>query len=85
MRQIPGLCLLRADPATPWPTLDDIDPFICNLRFRTVATGPLAEVGHLLHYVQDQIEIVTLPRGWPGIRPVEPAVDDETLQALPDG
>jgi two-component system chemotaxis sensor kinase CheA len=85
MRQIPGLRLLRADPVAPWPTLDQIDPFVCNLRFRAITAAPMSEVEHLLRYVRDQVEIIALPPGWPGAETTELAADDGIAQALLEG
>jgi two-component system chemotaxis sensor kinase CheA len=76
MRRIGGLRLLRAEPISPWPALDEIDPFLCNLRLRGIADVPSAELDLLFHYVSDQVEVVALPPGWPGSSAL--TVDHET-------
>jgi len=64
MRQIEGMRLLRVSPTRPWPGLDDIDPFQCNLCLQAIVTAPMAEIEHLFRYVPDQIEIAPLPADW---------------------
>ncbi|TCZ64999.1 chemotaxis protein CheA [Roseicella aquatilis] len=87
MRQIGSLRLLRAEPAEPWPPLDDIDPFRCNLRLHAIAAAPAAELEHLFRYVRDQVEIVSLPGNWPaairdGVMAPLPPEDEKTLRTL---
>jgi two-component system chemotaxis sensor kinase CheA len=65
MRQVPGLRLLRVEAASPWPGLDEIDPFICNLTLNAIAATSLAELEPLFQYISDQVEIVLLPSAWP--------------------
>ena len=66
LRQIPGICTLRLDAVEPWPSLTDVDPFLCNIRLRAIIDAPRAAIEHLLRYVLDQVEIVALPNGWLG-------------------
>ncbi len=65
MRQIEGLCLLRAEPVQPWPALAELDPFHCNLRLHAIGATSQAVLEHTFRYVSDQVEIATLPAGWP--------------------
>ena len=82
MRQVPGLLLLRAEPVAPWPDLNDVDPFSCNLRFRAVAAASVAEAEHLFRYVRDQVEILELPSGWPAAGETRPALSSEENTAF---
>jgi two-component system chemotaxis sensor kinase CheA len=80
MRQIEGLCLLRAEPVAAWPALEELDPFQCNLRLRAIAAAPRAALDHLFRYVTDQVEIAGLPPGWPAAGAA--AADTPAAQAL---
>lgn len=82
MRQIPGLRLLRADPLAPWPALDVIDPFLCNLRLRAIAAAEAAELEHLFRYVPEQVRIQPLPADWPAGAPTLPPDDEEAFRIV---
>jgi two-component system chemotaxis sensor kinase CheA len=77
MRQIGGLRLLRAEPVSPRAALDEIDPFLCNVKLHAIAEAPSAELDTLFQYVSDQVDIVALPAGWPGGDTL--VADDETI------
>ena len=64
-RQIQGIRALQLDPVEPWPSIADVDPFLCNICLRAIVDTPRAEVEHLLRYALDQVEIVALPAEWP--------------------
>ena len=83
MRQIEGLRLLRVEPAAPWPELDVLDPYVCNLRLYAIVAAPAAELEHLFRYVRDQIELHSLPDDWrcDDAQPV-PARSDDTAALL---
>ena len=61
MRQIPELGFLSISLRTPWPSLDDLDPYRCNLLLRALSLAPRDEIAHLFRYVMDQVSIVSLP------------------------
>ncbi len=61
MRQIEGLRLLRVEALEPWPALDAIDPFLCNIRLRGIAAASPAELAHLFRYVPEQVTVAPLP------------------------
>ena len=61
MRQVPELGVLSISLRTPWPSLDDLDPYRCNLFFRALSLAPRDEVAYLFRYVLDQVSIVSLP------------------------
>ncbi len=54
--QLPGRRWFEAHPVTPWPALDDFDPFRCNLRFRAILAAQRADLAHQLRYVEEQID-----------------------------
>ncbi len=61
MRQVPELGVLSISLRTPWPSLDDLDPYRCNLFFRALSLAPRDEVAYLFRYVLDQVSIASLP------------------------
>jgi two-component system chemotaxis sensor kinase CheA len=61
MRQAPELYVLSVSLRSPWPSLDDLDPYRCNLVFRALTLAPADEIAHLFRYVMDQVSITTLP------------------------
>ncbi len=61
MRQVPELGVLMISLRTPWPSLDDLDPYRCNIFFRALSLAPRDEVAYLFRYVLDQVSIVSLP------------------------
>ncbi len=63
MRQIPQLGVVSISLRTPWPSLDDADPYRCNLLFRALSRAPRDEIAHLFRYVLDQVSIISLPPG----------------------
>jgi two-component system chemotaxis sensor kinase CheA len=81
-RQIDGLRLLRVEPVTPWPELDVLDPFVCNLRLHAIVAAPAAELEHLFRYVRDQIEMHPLPDGWPSDKPAADVALPDDVAAL---
>jgi two-component system chemotaxis sensor kinase CheA len=85
MRQMQGLRLLSAEPVDPWPPLDMLDPFVCNLRFHAIAAAPEAEIAYLFRYIPDQIEVVRLPAGWPRAASDPSPQSDITFQTICDG
>jgi two-component system chemotaxis sensor kinase CheA len=58
--QLPGRRWFEAQPVTPWPALEDFDPFRCNLRFRAIVAADRAALAHQLRYVEDQATLVEL-------------------------
>ncbi len=61
MRQIPDLGVLSISLRAPWPSLDDLDPYRCNLKLRALTLAPRDEVAYLFRYAMDQVSIATLP------------------------
>jgi len=57
LRRLPGLIALRMEAREPWPPLEEMDPFACNLRFRALVGGDLSEARALFRFVADQVRI----------------------------
>ena len=63
MRQTPDLGVFSASLCSPWPPLDELDPYRCNFIFRALTLAPRDEVTHLFRYVLDQVSIIALAPG----------------------
>jgi two-component system chemotaxis sensor kinase CheA len=57
-----GLLALRVSPAQPWPVLEDMDPFACNLVIEALLGADADAVAVHLRSVSDQVQIHALPR-----------------------
>ena len=57
---LPGLLALDLAPASPWPSLDEIDPFACNLILTALAETPEAEVIQALGAVAQACDVRAL-------------------------
>ena len=62
---LPGLLALDIGAREPWPTLDELDPFSCNLVITAVVSGAAAEVTAALGAEVAHCEIVTLSSAIP--------------------
>lgn len=85
LRGLPGLLGLLVEPREPWPPLEDLDPFACNLRFRALAAGELSDAQALFRFVADQVRIVPIEVRPPSLRPsvhVEEAILAEQRRLL---
>jgi two-component system, chemotaxis family, sensor kinase CheA len=54
---LPGLVVLELQPTRPWPALDALDPFACELTLLALVSGTVQEAERLLHPVRDQVDI----------------------------
>lgn len=59
-RRIPDLLLLRVEPVGPWPSLAELDPYRCALRFRALSGAAKPEVERLFRSVPDQVRIAAV-------------------------
>ncbi|MCW2238462.1 chemotaxis protein CheA [Azospirillum canadense] len=59
-RRIPDLLHLSVEPVGPWPSLAELDPYRCALRFRALSGAAKPEVERLFRSVPDQVRIVTV-------------------------
>lgn len=60
-RRIPGLLTLRIEPVGEWPALSQLDPYLCQLRFRALSSAPVDVVAGYFRAVPDQSAIRALP------------------------
>ncbi|WP_207477478.1 chemotaxis protein CheA [Arenibaculum pallidiluteum] len=59
-RGLPGLAAFRIEAGSPWPVLEEFDPFSCSLVFRALAVGQEERVRNAFRLVSDQVRIVPL-------------------------
>ncbi|MEE8629650.1 MULTISPECIES: chemotaxis protein CheA [Methylobacterium] len=60
VRRLPGLFALRLHPAAPWPPVETLDVFACNLAVTLLTTDAPAEVDAVFRLVRDQITVATI-------------------------
>jgi len=60
--RIPGLLALRLRPAAAWPSLEDFDPFACNLVIEGLWSEGANGLADRLRPVSDQVQIHALQR-----------------------
>ncbi|MEO5333788.1 MAG: chemotaxis protein CheA [Magnetococcus sp. YQC-5] len=72
IRQIPQLVAFHVETSTPWPPADQLDPFVCAVRFLVVTETPREEIAKLFRYVEEQTEITLF-------NPVAPAMHPEPV------
>ena len=58
--QLPGLLAVRIEPRQPWPPLDDLDAFTCNLAIRALAARAPGELAAWVQPVSDQAQVVAV-------------------------
>jgi len=81
VRELPGLCSLRILPKLSWPTLEEFEPFTCNLVICCLSTSrPTAVVDHLAE-VAEQIEIHVLTSSESAGVPISHEVSSAILKA----
>jgi two-component system chemotaxis sensor kinase CheA len=51
---------VEVEPASPWPALDALDPFACNLVFTALTKGTTTEVAAAFASVRRQVEIMPI-------------------------
>jgi two-component system, chemotaxis family, sensor kinase CheA len=61
LAKVPQLVALTIAPRAPWPPLEEINPFECNLVFRALSLAPRAEVAQLFRLIPDQVRIAEIP------------------------
>lgn len=60
VRQIPGLLWHDISCRHPWPSLEEMDAYLCNLVFTMLVACSKEEIAEHFRYVMDQVEIVPL-------------------------
>jgi len=79
LRSLPGLIALRVEAREPWPPLEEMDPFACNLRFRALVEGDSSEAQALFRFVADQVRIVPVEARRPP-RPSPTHLDEAVIE-----
>ena len=57
---LPGLLAVEFEPVSPWPPLDALDPFACNVVLAALTTSPRAEVAAAMGGVLSHCDIQEL-------------------------
>ena len=60
MAALPGLLALEVEPRSPWPGVESLDPFACQLVLEALLEAPRAQVVEALGEAASQSEVVTL-------------------------
>jgi two-component system chemotaxis sensor kinase CheA len=63
LRKVPQLVFLDVRARSPWPDLQKINPFACNLAFRALTLASRHDVGQVFRYIPDQVRIAEIARG----------------------
>jgi len=61
VRKVPGLLAVSVEPAAPWPSHGDIDPYTCNLEITLLTQAARADLDTVLRLVADQLTVVDIP------------------------
>lgn len=80
---IPDVLALEVAAARPWPPLQDLDPYECNLVLHGLAAAPAEVVASALRAVDGEVEIVPAQGGLPP-EAVALLQEQVRLAALPD-
>jgi two-component system chemotaxis sensor kinase CheA len=77
VRSIPDLIFLDIEPREPW-SLDNFDPFACNLSIKLISGAPAEDIRRLFRFVADQIAIAEItPRPTEQRNAINPAAAAE--------
>ena len=60
LRQTPELLWCHAEPVTPWPEPQAMDPYHCNLRLAAISEAPSEDLRELYRYVDQEVHLVQL-------------------------
>ena len=60
MRQVPDLLAFRIEAREPWPAVDALDPYACNLRLLAISAAHHGEIAKIFRLVPDQVRILDL-------------------------
>jgi two-component system chemotaxis sensor kinase CheA len=95
LARIEDLVVIEVEPREPWPDLDALDPFDCNLVFKVLTKCTAGEVAAILADVRGQVEISpvggatlddSVSEGWtPSARAVLQAQIELLSETGPDG
>jgi two-component system chemotaxis sensor kinase CheA len=76
LRKVPQLVFLDVRIRSPWPDLQDVNPFACNLAFRALALASRHDVARVFRHIPDQVEIAEIA---PASAPSVPAQGSRDL------
>ena len=57
---VPQILALEMKALEPWPPLEELDPYRCNLEIELVSSSSEAEIRELFRFIPDQVEIVSV-------------------------
>jgi len=57
---LPGLLVVETAPASPWPPLDTLDPFVCNLVLTALTSGSRPEAMAVMADAATECDVVEL-------------------------
>ena len=72
---VPELKALDMKALKPWPPLEELDPYRCNLEIELVSSSSEAELRQLFRFIPDQVEIVSVAAPAPNM--AAPSIDAE--------
>lgn len=75
--QMPDAVWQRVVPVEPWPVLEDVDAYRCNLLFQALTTAPRAAVEEHFRYVPEQVWIA--PADLPAAAAADPDLVADAL------
>ena len=81
--EIPDRLVTRATPAAPWPSLAELDPFLCNLTFEVLTAASREALAERFGEVVDAAEIRVL-RPEDLIRPAGDLADSAACETFAD-
>lgn len=59
--QTPGFSVAGIHNRTPWPALEQLDAYRCELQFGGISSASRAELEDYFRYVPEQVELIELP------------------------
>ncbi|PXA84766.1 chemotaxis protein CheA [Nostoc sp. 3335mG] len=71
---VPEIVSLKIQPLDPWPEIDVLDPFHCNLVLEGLSAAPIAAVQAALRVVGEQAEYFAVPRQADGLSAASDAI-----------
>jgi two-component system chemotaxis sensor kinase CheA len=81
LESLPDLLALEMRPATPWPPLEALDPYACNLHFLALLAAPSERVAGYLDVPAETIELVSVGHAPDPAGEAGPAIADSLLEA----
>lgn len=73
VRRVPSLLAVQVEPAAPWPPVEELDVFACNLAVALLTAAPRADVEAVFRLVADQTTVLPVAAEGGGPPAREPA------------